>query len=806
MSLLSKYSKKQKVSFDENIVNKNEEKIKKYYKHGDVGVIITNSVEKGYMGHILEYIPGSQEVLIEKNEYVDENKLKKIIDIKKIDIIKQKDDTEPLNIIIYKKDDHYFIGLNEQNTEKILSNLKKINKNKTEDQILAMYDTKNFMYIRNFKSDNLSDLVNQLNQIELNEIKSQNIGTVKKHIPTYNIGEDDVNILTQNVENMSIISDNLNKQKINILIKELKQKVSNYDEKEDQNIEDELFEETIDIIHKNNILQDFYIVYKGNNKGNISEYALNKNIYKVFYDIKLRLSSSEIKSINKNEGIILKGKYKGKKVKKGMYIPPHLRFFIDSQDKIITTITMQKNGQYKKKLLTPNDVFYFDILLKDGNIGQLNEILPNNKLNITVRNEDNKTTTFINKIIEHNEIKEYLPGFKFSDSKIDLTENHDDENIFVNEDEENQYVTSVKDIDRVGQEITQYNKEQLEILNKITKYLKILNINKNEYELLYKVEEILNLLQNKVKQINYENIYEVYIINYIVILVIIYDLINNENVYNIDNVIDQLYKNKGLSLLDSEIDNIIFLDEKWSKNEFVNKIKESINTSREKIKTINKNVRMRSAKKEEIDTSYKNIIKQLLILIDKNIQNLLSTNVNILTRIDDVDINSLIKIGKNYIKDIIKKDINNLGEEKLIEWDSLSKEIIKKYKNELDNKFKLQPSKIIYKIISDNIYRIPYLLRDETNDKHKRYISLLYDNIKNDLLNEDNKKLEQLIERQSKKEYISENSLQEEDNSILKRKKNIDKREKIMSKRLKKITKQNLTLRDEEELLEAMIE
>ena len=211
------------------------------------------------------------------------------------------------------------------------------------------------------------------------------------------------------------------------------------------------------------------------------------------------------------EGVfqIVRGEDKGSIWQLKMYYPPSV--LIDSHQGQFTHTMIKKNGQYKTVRLQPKYVFYFDLVLKNGNNAQVNkiEVDDNNKVQLTI--SELTKTGLVKRVINSDEIETYQSGFSMNvttdkakedmeDEQIyDFSESYEDEDKEEEEEDEDEdedegqqsyyqqeqeeqeqeqpeYRSGFKDTSRTTQDYAQLTDDQRNTKTHVEKILKICNI------------------------------------------------------------------------------------------------------------------------------------------------------------------------------------------------------------------------------------------------------------------------------------------------------------------------------------------
>lgn len=287
------------------------------------------------------------------------------------------------------------------------------------------------------------------------------------------------------------------------------------------------------------------IVKSGTHKG---KYGYVKKFYPGAYSVNIdganvTLGEKEVKVID-NELQIMSGKYAGDKKYRFVYKPAHLD--LDIMGRAVFD-------------LTPENVFYIDLVLKNGNYAQVNNI-HGNMFDITERVVSDTGIKDIKRSnVNTNEIKEYIPGFKtkvslqgaeegeeqefYGEKKEDEEQGQEqddefDENLEVLEyedvqeeqPEEAEAKSSFKDRDRISYytEMTTEQKQHKNEVDKILNKLKM-NIDVNYGQLSDDIQASIKYFEKQIKKDigRDENIKNTYIYKYIVATLVYYELVKS---------------------------------------------------------------------------------------------------------------------------------------------------------------------------------------------------------------------------------------------------------------------------------------
>jgi len=553
-------------------------------------------------------------------------------------------------------------------------------------------------------------------------------------------------------------------------------------------------------VHKTNILSPIYYVNISTHLGNYTEYDPSKTQYLIKYnkDVRIKPSMINIDQNDKRYAYIKKGN-KRCKIKK--YNNARVDIVLTSTGKKIynhAITKMDKNGvplkdtygnpTYIASPIYPIHLFYMDLHLKNGKDAQVIRMINNEHLTVIEKDSSN----YNQRNIKLDDIEYMHPGFKFifiedniddtnyqfvpynqeqvsNDTSEETSEetyeetDHDDsqeidygEELHSNESEldnssdtqqeETNFKQSIKDNERTAINI-ELTSQQKNIKSDIEKVLRLLK-NKysiNMYSTIIGVENIINIFNDRLRVINFnKNIFSISDYKYIIVLIIIYMSLKNNNylTLHIDNIINLLYKTYIYMNDISNVQRSIFFtkwDNKLSDTELLdsnNYIKEQLNM----LKTPKLSEQMK-------DTINKQIIKAIFVNADKIIQRINNTDFNISHentfnepkaivstkryREEDVKMPTPEIINKYItIKDLLQ---NNIPTDEIpIKWGELVNGIPKylneltALKNQLSEKYeKTKQSGYLY--IKNNLHRAPFAIRDNIHPSVTNVFKQIYE-------------------------------------------------------------------------------
>ena len=411
--------------------------------------------------------------------------------------------------------------------------------------------------------------------------------------------------------------------------------------------------------------------------------------YQVLQTRQLLLGAKQIEKINNTQLIIRQGKYSSKTPYNYVYIPSSVEVLIESTGKKVHTHAIKINGAYQTQSITPKDLFYLDIQLKNGNYCEVVSV----KENIIIVNERIAGKDFQTRTISADDIQKLMPGFRWTqnDSDSNLTtfsdpnkreyeqteetedksdettdqmetdEVEDEENtnqdygdddgdsgddeISITLEEEPEMKSSFKDSDRLNVEQRTLTTEEQTFSNNIAKVLTRLKINTDQINLYSTIDTISNVVEQFEKQtkselgIN-EKITKSSVLKYIVSCVVFYEIIksgyrDNFKTFGLEEYVRLLFPSyftvKDLSDLNSSI-----LLKKWGV-----------------LRTLY-NDTVKSTVQDMLNTeNYFGIIKILVDNCDAVIQAML--NLRIPTEIVNTGSSDLITVGSKFREQLPSK-------------------------------------------------------------------------------------------------------------------------------------------------------
>ena len=508
------------------------------------------------------------------------------------------------------------------------------------------------------------------------------------------------------------------------------------------------------------------------NSGIFSPYNPSKDVYYISYTSVLQLNAGMVEIQNdKSFVIVKKGPLaNGKLYKIKGYNAAKLSITLGFNGKLISNHI--KNG--KLSVISVNDVFYMDILLKNGETVEIVktfineiEVIDRNKKKLMINNDEiarllpgtklkteklKEVFEEVHEIIESEQSDEQLAEKNQEQEEMDYeTLEHDYGNGDVVDVEGEQQI-SFKDTQRSSIEYKALTNEQTLIKSYIDKICQLLyiNVDDNIYVLIDTVLEVVNFISNLSRNFGY-NSYEV---KYITLLVILYET-KSYNTRFLVRLFPKYFTKKEVLNLNQNI----FLKSNWYPK-FGEQIEKSI-----------KQVRELSLNKNSISSSFCIFLEIVLFNCDMILQDILGININ-LQNMPQSRVLNLIPLGMNKvtgkrvrdeenemslnkIKKVISSylSINNILDGNIlpsievnIQWGNENLLIIESFKQSLQNKFDIQKNPG-YLYIKDNLLRAPFaLMNDVMSEKVKKNFASVYklllnaiQNKRNDILLENEK-------------------------------------------------------------------
>ena len=325
-------------------------------------------------------------------------------------------------------------------------------------------------------------------------------------------------------------------------------------------------------------------IYKGYN-GYVLEYYPDTVDIKFENTDRIVRLEKQMVEIKDKKVIVKRGEYKNNIGEIIAINKARLNINIDAINKKISKHMVSNNGIMEERNVLVSDVFYHDIMLKNGTII--------NVINITdelISGYDRKSNVVS---FKESDIAKYLPGFKINQRKDEIkSECNNDEDIFISdeiiEEEEQQqgdeekekdeveimgyetnidngtnedqnkdenekpdeieFKASFKDMERCEFVSQKLSKGETEVMNNIDKVIKLLNYPDdiiNRYSLMEKIIDTLKIMKSELQKINI-NSWKKSDMKYIVLYLIIVEIIRKRESYiaynTFTNQIEKLYK------------------------------------------------------------------------------------------------------------------------------------------------------------------------------------------------------------------------------------------------------------------------
>ena len=265
----------------------------------------------------------------------------------------------------------------------------------------------------------------------------------------------------------------------------------------------------------------YFITYDslGKNLGKFGTLQkINKNQYLIDYKKKFTIKRSDTKQ-EKGVVKIMKGVYKNRMVNILRSFPATVSVYINALGKSVTSHLIKIGNNFVNKPITPEDVFYLDLELKNGNYFEVKSI--NDDI---ISGTEKDSGKYIPRNISYSEIKMKMPGFDFLESddvqylepiyeeidgekEVEITDEEEDEvSEFVDSEEpkekeinEDEYKASFKDIERTFAATVSLSSKQQEIQKTVKKILAIYNINEDDEDI--KIYNIIQETDDSIKKI-----------------------------------------------------------------------------------------------------------------------------------------------------------------------------------------------------------------------------------------------------------------------------------------------------------------
>ena len=798
----------------------NKKETKKSFTHG-INVIFNKGTYKGYQGFVSDFFPATYELTATGKTYVEADKYGRIMDIgsefvsdfgnSKVERFIPYSYGTYVRMVIYRKPEtnDLRVGVITENQKVILQSLQN----------------------QGYSMDEIREVENGNNQFIIDV--SVSTASLIMNMSSLNIGNAGISDALVEKLNQMHVDDHTQKAPVQ-LIEQVAEELASNSSLLDKIIYPERFidikgEITVIPVFKANVVGPVYYMNVSQNLGEFTVYNPNKNQYYISYtrSVAFKPSMLKIDQTDKRYAIVKKGEFANKRFKIKKYNPARLTVTLtsmgrtvnshvvqvkDNQDNLV--LDSQGNIKFESTPIYPADVFYMDVLLKNGNTAQVNKILENDHLEVLEKDESNRT--YIKRTISKDEIKTLEPGFSFNEqTQVQTTKSsanlgdflvsseqpvEEEQQVYDEEEDQDskeydgyegnaeandegvedimydreaeEPKASFKDTQRTSVQHAELTSQQTKFKAEITNVLNYLGLHDeviDVYAMINNLEEFIKILVNKLKAINYEqDILVTSNIKFIIVCLILYDITKQGIRMNLEQAVSKLYP-KYFSIKDikaSSLNNNIFIKYGWNTALTQNIIDQAINKINQYI---------------ENEKMYPEIVNSILLNCDIALQDILGTRYNITSSVQQPTI-ELIPVGVNpvtgrrfkvereeaalakarsgfkqysiNIDDILHDRIPEKEVE--IRWTSEYLPILAKFQQILQNKFDTQGKKD-YMYIKDNLYRAPFALRDNNllivQDGEKIFIPL-QSNVKKAFESTYRKLVEQIIQHKSYVERV----------------------------------------------------
>jgi hypothetical protein len=786
----------------ENVATEVESKqiLKKSFVHGSNVIFVNSASYKGMVGFIQEFFPAKYQVNVK--EYSTRN-------IKNVNIGDKLPTETGLVTVEEISPEQYVI-------ENLNGNLVNVNGNELERYVLYKEsnvnnetDTDYKSKIEQLKETRDTKIVNEIdNKLKTaNKTDQEYLVYIKNNLQQFpnilNKLTQDTKVQTSKIYNELITKVNIflpkSKKINNVYTFKLARVVSDNNENiiiNDTSIEfqsnvsdiNKNLEKMLDLLNNVNFMQTDKSLYVGNIVETYYGNVYNNSIFGKLVKIEqekakvsqlktIMLTSNQIEKIDKNTLVIKKGDFKSSEVYPFTFIEPYLSVLLSNGIKVYNHLVKNNSGELINKYVSPNDVFYMDIKLINGNYAQVVGKTDDNKIAI----KEKKDYKFQDNVISNNEIEEYLAGFKWTEkleepvsllkeeTSIDNEttettdpENEDSEIDGYQEDGEHneeetsdiQYTTepemkeSYKDKERMTTTQIELTPTQNKFKNFINKIFEIYNLNGDDYNL----DNIINFIETTLKSIDKmaekDNIEQnIYFSGYKFILAsIMYYEIKKYKTIKFSTFVTKVLpilfgKNMSISILRDIIDSNKYL---YTLYENLNYLKEYYKSKPNHLDTIKNWIKENDLQRVIMD------MMEISVTLVSHIGNYTETTTQNLpmefyplgegiyennTWIprdksnDNRKIISFNEIIRNGLPNEIIRNGNIEYKIKIIFKPEIL-QILTRIKNEIDNKMLTanKNDKIHLKYIKNNLQRLPYALKESTGEKQK-YLNFIYNQL-----------------------------------------------------------------------------
>lgn len=537
---------------------------------------------------------------------------------------------------------------------------------------------------------------------------------------------------------------------------------------------------TVKIIREKFTHSDEVMIKKGPHKG---KYGYVKKFYPGAYvvnidGVSVTLSGKEVKVENSSELQVIRGKHASDKIYKYQHKPAHLE------------VNVMGRTVFN---LTPDDVFYIDLILKNGNYAQVQNVHDNmfDIIELVVSDSGIKDVKRMN--VPASKVMQYVSGFKTSavinlDEEKEDTESSEqqflqesseqpseqlveelddefDENLEVLEYEEVEeekpeveamdVKASFKDRDRIAYytEMTAEQKQNKNEIDKILNKLKM-NIDANYGQLSDDIQASIKYFESQIKKElgRDETIKNTYIYKYIVATLVYYDLVRSGHpsfTYSLSEYTKKLFEANYFTEKDtSDLNSNVLLQSLGPLVLDKKRMVSIINAIKSKIEIV------------QIMVSHMDIILQSIFNLNINTKGRKESALELRplgtpgTTIPlniysgrDTGRNQRVQIFSKYKEDIytklnmtdlleIRAGIKDLPSTEVpIAWGEKELSIIEKFRNKLVSMSEEpnvdQEDRARFKYIIDNLHRAPYAIHDidQSEPDYKKYFDGIYGQI-----------------------------------------------------------------------------
>lgn len=517
--------------------------------------------------------------------------------------------------------------------------------------------------------------------------------------------------------------------------------------------------------------------------------------YHITYKKRIMLSMTEVTKTNKKSIAIKKGPYKNKT---GYIISKHVAYltvYIDAIGRRVNNHMVKEGDKFVQKPITPNDVFYMDLKLKNNNFFEVKTILDNgNMIGLEKTYND-----FIPREISMNDIAAQQPGFSFTEVQhvsfieTDKFQSDTDESLVVNDDDDDDNVSAIdyneelldeiiedpvqfqhtfKDTERTSFVPKQLTKEESEIKTKIDNILNTFGIadDINVYDIIEESKQSILKIKTQLKNAKisfWKGSDEKYVIAVLVLYQIIKkgytSLIGGETVLNYIAVLSNKKYFHAKDVAQS-----VFLTNGWS-NHF----------------TVNTNITNALYKSKSFQDLYKIVFENCHKVLQTFFGNIDIHTSNILHYSQLIPLGGPKKSNARMlltVKDIVNNNIPSTANSVL--WGIEYRDTLEKYQRNLvkviNHPKANKTTQIVYEYVLDNLENAPIILANWKNT------NLKIDNLKKDTLSKTFEKLMQEITRiyndstNKRKERIE--TIEQNKESLKKRRRDIYEQNELLGK------------------------